>query len=75
MEHDSQLVSSGSENERENVNTPEPENDVADYEFDNIMNELYYNDPNLSMHNENGKEVFVTWLCMFIVPYENMFLE
>ena len=45
MEHDSQLVSSDSENERENVNTPEPENDVADYEFDNIMNELYYNDP------------------------------
>ena len=73
MEHDSQLVSSDSENESENVNTPKPENVVTDDEFDNIMNELYYNDPSLSMHNESDKEVFVTWLCMFIVLWQYVF--
>ena len=73
MEHDSQLVSSDSENEIENINTPEPESEVTNDEFDNTMNELYDNDPNLSMHSENNIEVFVTWLCVFIALWQYSF--
>ena len=73
MEHDSQLVSSDSENEIENINTPEPESEVTNDEFDNTMNELYDNDPNLSMHSENNIEVFVTWLCVFIALWQYAF--
>ena len=41
--------------------------------FDNTMNELYDNDPNLSMHCENNIEVFVTWLCVFIALWQYAF--
>ena len=73
MEHHSQLVSSGSENEIENINTPEPESEVTNDEFDITMNEIYDNDSNLSMHSENNKEVFVTWLCVFVALWQYAF--